>query len=208
MTEILDQIRIIAEQVIQTMGYPGIFILMFIENLFPPIPSEVVMPFAGFLVNKGEMSFVGIMISGTAGAIVGAIAIYYIGVKLGEERLRRWVDNNGKYLLLSQSELDSSLDTFNNHGKVMVLVGRLIPTIRSLISIPAGIEHMNLGIFLVFTLVGTTLWNLLLAGGGVYLGSNWERVLVWVDRYSYIIYAVLGGLLIYYIFKQYQKRVA
>lgn len=198
----------IAEQVIRSTGYPGIAFLMFIENIFPPIPSEVVMPFAGFLVNKGEMSFLGVMIAGTIGAALGATAIYYIGIKLGEKRLRDWVDRNGKYLLMSESELDRSLDTFNDHGKKMVLFGRLIPTIRSLISIPAGLEKMNLSIFLLFTLLGTTIWNLFLAGGGVYLGQNWERILTWVDQYSYVIYAILGLLLAYYIYNQVQKRRA
>ena len=198
----------IAEQTIQTMGYPGIAILMFIENLFPPIPSEVVMPFAGFLVNKGEMSFTGIMIAGTLGAVLGAGAIYFIGIKLGEKRLRRWVDRNGKYLLLSEDELDSSLETFNEHGKKMVLFGRLIPTIRSLISIPAGLEKMNIPVFLLFTLIGTTIWNLLLAGGGIYLGQNWQQILGWIDTYSYVVYAILGSLLLYYIFVQVRARQA
>jgi membrane protein DedA with SNARE-associated domain len=196
----------IAEQVIQTMGYPGIAFLMFIENLFPPIPSEVVMPFAGFLVNKGEMSFAGIMVAGTIGALLGACAIYYIGIKLDEDRLRRWVNRNGKYLLMSEDELDSTLETFDDNGKKMVLFGRLIPTIRSLISLPAGLKKMNIAIFLLFTLIGTTSWNLLLAGGGVYLGQNWEQILGWVDTYSYIIYAILGGLLIFYVVKKMRKR--
>ena len=179
---------------------------MFIENLFPPIPSEVVMPFAGFLVDKGEMSFTGVMLAGTLGAVVGAVAIYFIGMKLGEKRLRNWVETNGKCLLMSKDELDSSLETFNNHGKKMVLIGRLIPTIRSLISIPAGLKKMNIIVFLIFTLIGTTIWNLVLAGGGVYLGQNWEQVLGWLDIYSSIIYTVLGGLLLFYIVKQVRKR--
>jgi membrane protein DedA with SNARE-associated domain len=188
------------------MGYPGIAFLMFIENLFPPIPSEVVMPFAGFLVNKGEMSFAGIMVAGTIGALLGACAIYYIGIKLDEDRLRRWVNRNGKYLLMSEDELDSTLETFEDNGKKMVLFGRLIPTIRSLISLPAGLKKMNIAIFLLFTLIGTTSWNLLLAGGGVYLGQNWDQILGWVDTYSYIIYAILGGLLIFYVVKKMRKR--
>ncbi len=181
---------------------------MFIENLFPPIPSEVVMPFAGFLVDKGEMNFAGVMLAGTIGAALGATAIYYLGIKLGEERLRGWIKRNGKYLLMSEDELDSSLKTFNKHGKKMVLFGRLIPTIRSLISIPAGLERMNIGIFLIFTLIGTTIWNLILAGGGVYLGRNWQRILGWIDTYSYVIYAILGGLLLFYIVQQVRKRRA
>ncbi|MBK8905201.1 MAG: DedA family protein [Anaerolineaceae bacterium] len=197
----------LAEQVIQTTGYVGIGFLMFIENLFPPIPSEVVMPFAGFQVNKGEMSFVGVILAGTIGALLGAVAIYYFGYRLGEKRLRQWIDKNGKYLLLSEDEFDSSLETFNDHGKKMVLFGRLIPTIRSIISIPAGVEKMNIPVFLLFTVIGTTVWNLLLAGGGVYLGRNWDRVLGWVDTYSYVIYAILGILLLYYVGSQVKKRM-
>ena len=188
------------------MGYPGIVFLMFIENLFPPIPSEVVMPFAGFLVDKGEMSFLGVMLAGTLGAVLGAVAIYYIGLRLGEERLRSWVDSNGKYLLLSEDELDSSLDTFNNHGKKMVFLGRLIPTLRSLISVPAGVQKMNIPVFLLLTVVGTILWNLALTGAGVVLGRNWERVLTWIDAYSYVIYAILGVLLLYYVGKKVWQR--
>lgn len=188
------------------MGYPGIVLLMFIENLFPPIPSEVVMPFAGFLVDKGEMSFLGVMLAGTLGAVLGAVAIYYIGLRLDEERLRSWVDSNGKYLLLSEDELDSSLDTFNNHGKKMVFLGRLIPTLRSLISVPAGVQKMNIPVFLLLTVVGTILWNLALTGAGVVLGRNWERVLTWIDAYSYVIYAILGGLLLYYVGKKVWQR--
>lgn len=179
---------------------------MFIENIFPPIPSEVVMPFSGFLVNSGEMSFVGVMIAGTLGAVAGAVAIYYIGLKYGEDRLRAWVNDKGKYLLLSEDELDSSLETFEDHGKKMVLIGRVIPTIRSIISIPAGLEQMNIPVFLALTIVGTTVWNLLLAGGGVVLGQNWDRVLGWVDTYSYVIYAILGLLLLYYVGRQAKKR--
>ena len=188
------------------MGYPGIVLLMFIENLFPPIPSEVVMPFAGFLVDKGEMSFLGVMLAGTLGAVLGAVAIYYIGLRLDEERLRSWVDSNGKYLLLSEDELDSSLDTFNNHGKKMVFLGRLIPTLRSLISVPAGVQKMNIPVFLLLTVVGTILWNLALTGAGVVLGRNWERVLTWIDAYSYVIYAILGVLLLYYVGKKVWQR--
>jgi membrane protein DedA with SNARE-associated domain len=152
------------------------------------------------------MSFAGIMVAGTIGALLGACAIYYIGIKLDEDRLRRWVNRNGKYLLMSEDELDSTLETFDDNGKKMVLFGRLIPTIRSLISLPAGLKKMNIAIFLLFTLIGTTSWNLLLAGGGVYLGQNWEQILGWVDTYSYIIYAILGGLLIFYVVKKMRKR--
>lgn len=206
MVNLLEQVRILAEQMIQTMGYPGIAILMFVENIFPPIPSEVVMPFAGFLVDKGEMSFAGVMIAGTIGAALGAVAIYYIGVRFGEGRLRRWIGEHGRYLLMSEDDLESSLETFSRHGKKMVLFGRVLPGIRSLISLPAGLKKMHLGIFLLFTLVGTTLWNLFLAGGGFILGRNWQQVLAWLDTYETIVTIIVIALILGYVGQRLVKR--
>lgn len=205
-SELLEQIRHSAEALIEALGYPGIALLMFIENLFPPIPSEVVMPFAGFLVNEGEMSFAGVMAAGTIGSLLGAVAIYGVGIWLGEARLRAWIQRYGKRVLLSEEDLAKSLRLFEENGKKMVLLGRVIPTIRSLISLPAGLRGMNMGVFLLFTLVGTTLWNLALAGGGVYLGQQWQRILSWVDTYSMVIYALLGVAVVAFGVRQWQKR--
>jgi membrane protein DedA with SNARE-associated domain len=187
------------EQIVQSLGYVGIALLMFIENIFPPIPSEVVMPFAGSLAAQGEMSFVGALAAGTVGAFAGAVAIYYIGVWVSESRARSWFQRYGRYLLMSEEDFDKALNSFNKHGQVMVFVGRLMPGIRSLISLPAGLDRMNLGIFLLLTVLGTTLWNIILAYAGLVLGENWRTVINWVDTYGYVVYGILGILIIIFI---------
>jgi membrane protein DedA with SNARE-associated domain len=202
MGQLLEQLRAWVEQVISSMGYFGVALLMFLENIFPPIPSEVVMPFAGSLVSEGEFSFVGMMIAGTIGALAGALVIYYIGRWIDEDRARRWINKYGKFLLLSEEEFDKAIDAFNNHGKMMVLVGRVMPTIRSLISLPAGLERMNLIPFLIFTIIGTSIWNLILLGAGYYMGQNWQQVVSFVNTYSLVFYIIIGALIAYYIYKQ------
>ena len=202
MAQLLEQIRQWAEQIVSAMGYLGIALLMLLENLFPPIPSEVIMPFAGSLVSRGEMNFVGVFIAGTIGALAGAIAIYYIGVTISEDRVRRWFKNYGKFLLLSEDDYDQAMSKFEKHGGKMVFVGRLMPAIRSLISLPAGLNRMQLLKFLLYTSIGTSLWNLILLGAGVYLGSNWPRVLSFVDTYEMVIWVILAGLIAYYLYRR------
>lgn len=202
MAQLLDQIRQWAEQIVSTMGYLGIALLMLLENLFPPIPSEVIMPFAGSLVSTGEMNFVGVFIAGTIGALAGAIAIYYIGVAISEDRVRSWFKNYGKFFLLSEDDYDQAMSKFDKHGSKMVFVGRLMPAIRSLISLPAGLNRMQLLKFLLYTSIGTSLWNLILLGAGVYLGSNWQQVLSFVDTYEMVIWIILGVLVAYYIYRR------
>lgn len=154
MANLLEKLYEIAQSVISALGYPGIFLMMLVENLFPPFPSEVVMPFAGFMVADGQLNFVGVMLAGTLGSVAGALLIYYLGHKLGRERLRKGVQKYGKYLLLSEEELDKALDTFDRHGQMAILLGRLIPGVRSLISIPAGLEEMPIKNFLLLTTLG------------------------------------------------------
>jgi membrane protein DedA with SNARE-associated domain len=205
MGDLLEQLRSWVEQVIQSIGYVGIALLMFLENIFPPIPSEVVMPFAGSLTTSGELSLAGVLISGTIGALAGAVAIYYIGVWFGKSRVREWFENYGRYLLMSEEDFDKAIDTFNNHGKSMILVGRLMPTIRSLISLPAGLEKMNLPTFLLFTAIGTTIWNGLLTFGGVWMGNNWDQIKSFVDTYSYVFWGIVALLVIYFVVKRWRS---
>jgi membrane protein DedA with SNARE-associated domain len=202
MASILEQLRTWVEQLIQSMGYIGIALLMFVENIFPPIPSEVVMPFAGSLVARGEMNMLWVMTSGTIGALAGAVAIYYIGVFITEQRAHHWFKDYGKYILTSEKDFNKAMSAFDDHGKVMVLVGRVMPTIRSLISLPAGLNDMNMGTFLFYTILGTTAWNLLLAYGGFMLGQNWKRIVSWVDTYGYVIWALIGLFIIYLIVRR------
>lgn len=201
MAEILDQLRIIIEQLITGLGYPGIGFIMFSENIFPPIPSELVMPFAGFLVAKQEMAFVPVVASGTIGALVGAVVLYYIGLWLDEPVIRTFVRRFGRFLMLSEDDLDRALDFFGRYGQAVVFFGRLIPIIRSLISIPAGMNRMPLGTFLLFTTLGATIWNIVLTVAGVFLGENWEQILDVIKQYQnltliVIVLAVLAFIVV------------
>jgi len=199
MAEILDQIRIWIEQIISAMGYPGITFVMLVENLFPPIPSEVVMPFAGFLVVDGRFSLPGIILAGTLGSVLGALVIYYIGLWSNERVVRRFIRRWGKYFLLSEDDLDRALNVFDRYGEIIIFVGRLIPIIRSLISLPAGMQRMSMPKFLLFTTMGTAIWSGILGYAGVLLGENWEEILDIVDRYEKATAVVLIVLVVVFV---------
>lgn len=207
MAELLDQTRIVIENIIQSFGYIGIAAAMFIENIFPPIPSEVVMPFAGFLVAEGRFSFIWVILAGTLGAVIGAVAIYYLGYTMGEEGTRKFFRKYGKYVLVNEAEYNRAMEIFARHGKVMVLVSRVIPGVRSLISIPAGINKMGWGTFLFYTILGTTAWNLLLTGGGMLLERQWQRILDWISHYETVVYVILGVLIVAWIGRKVWRRV-
>lgn len=198
----------VMHQVTQALGYPGVFILMLVENLFPPIPSEMVMPFAGFLVAQGDFHVFGILIAGTLGSLAGALVIYYLGGKLGQKRVERWLERYGKYVLLDKNDLRRALDAFERHGNLSVLIGRVIPGVRSLISLPAGMRKMPLPQFLALTAVGTVAWNALLIFAGFTLGRNWQRVLGIMDTYETVIYGIMGAALLYFVFRRLNNRRA
>jgi membrane protein DedA with SNARE-associated domain len=177
----------------QSLGYLGIGLLMFLENIFPPIPSELIMPLAGFTAAQGELSFWGAVAAGIAGSVLGQLPLYYLGRLAGEERLKRWADKYGKWLTVSHEEIERARGWFDRHGGKAVLICRLIPGVRSLISIPAGMAKMNLVPFLLYSTVGMGVWALALAYLGRVLGENYELV----SRYlGPITYVVLGGLLV------------
>ena len=182
---------------IYSLGYAGIVMLMVLENVFPPIPSEVIMPLAGFMVSQGKFSLIGIIAAGTAGSVLGALPFYYIGRCINEERLKALADRYGRWLTVSGNDIERSKAWFDKHGRTAIILGRLVPAVRSLISIPAGIARMNLAIFLIYTSVGTALWTALLAFLGYYLGSNFGRVGEYVDRISWLVIAAI--VLIYIV---------
>lgn len=161
---------------VQTGGYIGVAVLTLLENVFPPIPSELILPVAGFLVSTGELSFVWVVVAATVGSVVGALLFYGLGFWLGDKRLRAFIQRYGRWLALDESDLDEAEAWFERHGGKAVFVGRLVPSLRSLISIPAGVARMPLGRFVVYTTVGSGIWNAALVGAGVVLGDQWERV--------------------------------
>lgn len=184
LSQVVDRISIWVEQLILSFGYVGIALAMFIENLFPPIPSEVVLLFAGSLVAKGSLSLPGVVIASTIGSLIGALMIYAIGAWSDERIVRRLIRRYGRFILLEEHELDTVLTVFIRYGPIMVLVGRVMPLIRSLISLPAGLKRMKMQQFLLFTLLGTVSWNAVLGGLGMWLGSRWPVVLRFVDQYE------------------------
>jgi membrane protein DedA with SNARE-associated domain len=167
-----------------TFGYWGIGLLMFLENLFPPIPSELIMPLAGFTVGQGKMDFTLAVIAGVVGTMLGAIPWYYIGKVLGEQRLAKIMDKYGKWIGISGEEIQRSARWFNRHGSKAVLLGRLVPGIRTLISIPAGFAAMPVVPFALYSTIGTTLWVLLLTYAGYALGANYKQVEEYVGPLS------------------------
>lgn len=191
---------------IDSAGYFGITLLMVVENVFPPIPSELIMPLAGFLTAQGQLSFPGVVIAGTAGSLLGNLLLYYVGKKIGRERLNRWVDRHGWWLMLSREDIERARRWFDRHGIPTVFFSRLVPGLRSLISIPAGLEGMNPVLFASLSASGMGIWAGTLAYLGRVLGQNFEEVSTYIGPIAYI---VLGGLLAWYllhIIREWRKR--
>lgn len=178
--------------------YFGIFFLMALENIFPPIPSEIIMPFAGFVASKGDLNVIGVLLAGTAGSVAGGIPWYYAGRWLGRERLRRFAAKHGRWLTVSADEVEKSVKAFERHGKKAVLFGRIIPAVRTLISVPAGIAEMNLLTFIAYTTAGSLAWTSALAGAGYLLEKNYEEVVRYVDPVSK---AVVGIIIATYVYR-------
>jgi membrane protein DedA with SNARE-associated domain len=184
-------------ETIRAMGYGGVAVLTFLENLFPPIPSEIVIPLAGFVAAQGELSLWGVIAAGSAGSLVGATVWYEVGRRLGEERLRGWVERHGKWLTLTEKDVDRAQQWFVRHGRTSVLVGRLVPGVRTFVSLPAGFARMPLGAFLAYSAAGTIAWTAALAGAGVVLRANYELVGDYVGIATNIVFATLGIMLVW-----------
>ncbi len=181
------------QEVVSTLGYLGIAALMFVENVFPPIPSELIMPLAGFTAARGDLSFLWIVVAGVVGSVVGQLPLYYLGRVVGEERVKQWADEYGRWLMVSRDDIDRAQSWFDQHGKKAVLFARMVPGIRSLISIPAGICGMSLAPFLLYSLIGMSVWVLFLAYLGRLLSENYRQVEQFLGPISYV---VLGGLVL------------
>ncbi len=174
--------------VIEALGPVGVGLLVALENLFPPIPSEVILPVAGYVASQGDMSLGWAIAAATIGAVVGAWILYGLGYWVGRDRIRRWMQ---KIPLMEAEDLDKAEGWFERHGGVAVLVGRCVPVVRSLISIPAGVERMPFWKFTAFTLLGSLVWNGGLVLAGNLLGSQWEDVGRYSDVLNYAVYAVI-----------------
>lgn len=201
-----------ALKIVDALGYFGVFLLIAIENLIPPIPSELILPLAGFSVGQGRLNFFGALIASTSGSVVGAIALYYIGALIGETRLRRFIRRVEQMPLLNhlvnEGDIDKAQVWFGRYGGAAVFFGRLIPIVRSAISIPAGFARMNLLKFIGYSIVGSSIWNGILIGAGWVLGANWESVEHYVKYFQYVVIVVVGVAVLWFIWKRWSGRNA
>ncbi len=189
--------------IIDKGSYPGLLFLTFIENVFPPIPSELIMPFAGHLAKQGEMSFILAVLVGTLGSTLGSLPLYYAGKTLGEKRLKELADKYGAWLTLSGEDITKSKKWFDTHGWLAVFGCRMVPGVRSLIAIPAGIAQMALPPFLLLTFAGSFVWILFLTTLGYFLGESFQKVDKVLGPVSYLI---LGGLIAFGAFKVWKRK--
>ena len=179
-------------QLMGQFGYIGVFLLIAIENIFPPIPSEVVLLFGGFMTTYTELNIVGMVIASTLGSLLGAIVLYYIGRILNKERLKKIVSGKiGKVLRIKNEDIDKADHWFDTKGNKTVFFCRFIPIVRSLISIPAGMSQMPMGKFLIYTTAGSVIWNTVLVVAGNLVGEKWEDILQIFSDYSHITLVVL-----------------
>lgn len=189
---------VFVKTMMDSFGPFGIALLMLLENIFPPIPSELIMPLAGYEAAAGRMSIVTVILAGTIGSLAGVVPWYYAGRFMGEARLKRLADRHGRWMTLSPGDVDVANAWFRRHGVMAVLFGRLVPTVRTLISVPAGIACMPIGTFLIFSAIGSAIWTSLLALAGYLLGQNYEAVEGYVGPVSN---AVLAVIVLFYIYR-------
>ncbi len=194
--------------IMNSYGYLGVFLLIAIENVFPPIPSEVILLFGGFMTTKAELNIILMIIAATLGSVLGAIILYYVGKILNKKRLIKIVNGKvGKVLRLKASDIEKADDWFDKKGNKTVFFCRFIPIVRSLISIPAGMSEMKMLKFLLYTFAGSTIWNTVLLIIGNRLGENWNSILGVFDRYSHIVLVILVFMFFGLVFWFYYKRL-
>ncbi|ENX52958.1 MULTISPECIES: DedA family protein [Acinetobacter] len=189
--------------IMEKLGYLGIAFLMFLDNIFPPIPSEIIMPSAGYTASKGELTLIGVIIAGSAGSILAAMLFYWIGRKVPQQRLFQFIERYGKYLRIQVADLDKALTWFNKHGHRIVFFGRMIPAVRSLISIPAGISRMPFSKFMLYSSAGTLIWTSFLAYLGYHFSENQALMLAILQRISYLIFALIALYIIWWAIKKF-----
>ncbi|HWG94162.1 MAG TPA: DedA family protein [Mycobacteriales bacterium] len=188
--------------VVAALGPVGVFVLVLGENLFPPIPSEVVLPLSGFLAGQGRMSVVAVLVAATLGSVLGALLLYGLGAKVGAERLAHALD---RIPLTGREDLEHAQDWFGRHGGTAVLVGRCVPGVRSLVSIPAGVARMPLARFTLYTTLGSGVWNAVLVVLGYQLGQRWTTVGEYSDLLSAAVLGGLGAALAWVLVRRYRR---
>lgn len=193
--EIISNLTNFIIQTISNSGYAGIFFLMVAESALIPIPSEVIMPFSGYLVSTGKFNVIGVIMAGSIGNLVGSLIAYFVGMYLG----RGFVLKYGKYVLLKKSHLETAESYFQKYGNKAILISRLLPAIRTYVSLPAGVAKMNLKKFSAYTLIGSIIWNTALTYIGITLGQEWDTIRKYSSYFDVIVViAVIIGIICYW----------
>ena len=195
-------------EIMNSFGYLGIGLLILIENLFPPIPSELILTFGGFMTINTDMTIIGVIIASTIGSLLGAIVLYYIGKILNKERLIKIVESKyGKLLRIKSKDIDSADKWFDTKGNKTVFFCRFVPVVRSLISIPAGMSEMPMVKFIIYTLFGSLIWNTLLVCVGAFAGDKKDYILSIIDSASYLVLFGIAIIGLVFIYNFYKKRI-
>lgn len=195
-------------QVMNQFGYLGVCFLIAVENIFPPIPSEVILTFGGFMTTYTRLTVPGVVIFSTLGSTIGALVLYWVGTALNPQRLEALTKGKlFRVLGFEKEDVEKTIRWFDKHGKKAILLGRCVPIIRSLVSVPAGMAGINMPVFLTYTMIGSTVWNIILVSLGAILGASWEVVLVYIGKYSAFIKAVLIAAVLFLAVRFMWKKV-
>lgn len=193
---------------INQFGYLAVGLLIAIENVFPPVPSEVILSFAGFATHHSQMNIPLVVVASTIGAVLGAIVLYGIGRIISQERLEKLLDTKAFRMLgFKKDDVQKAINWFDKYGTGAIFYGRCIPVVRSLISIPAGTAKVKMSKFLIYTTLGSLIWNTILVSLGAYMGKNWQVIVTIFEDYSLVIIVLILIAIIYFGFKWYKKKI-
>jgi len=205
---VLSNLASWVQDVIESLGYTGVALLVIAENLFPPIPSEIVLPFAGFVARRGDGSVIVMVVASTIGSVIGALVLYAIAAAIGPERIHSFVVRFGKWFGVKESDMVRAEEWFDRRSNAAVLVGRCVPLIRSLVSIPAGFRRMKFVPFITLTAIGSAVWNIALIGAGAVLGDQWDRVGEFVGIFQWLVVAAIFGVILKFAWSKVNVRRA
>jgi len=203
---VLSDVASWVQDVIERLGAVGVALLVILENVFPPIPSEIVLPFAGFVAQRGDGSVVVMIFAATVGAVVGAVILYGVSALIGPDRLRAFVVRFGRWFGVKSTDLERAENWFDRHAVAAVLLGRCVPLIRSVVSVPAGFRRMSIAPFLLYTAVGSLMWNTALIGAGAILGDQWDRVEPYVATLQWVVVGLLVLLVLRFAITKLRHR--
>lgn len=194
-------------EIMDHFGYLGIALLIAIENIFPPIPSEIILTFGGFMTTYTEMNIWLVALFATIGSVFGAVVLYGVGRLITPERLGKIIDKWGRFLRIKKQDITKAEGWFTRRGNLTVFFCRFIPVIRSLISIPAGMSQMHFGAFMLYTTLGTAIWNIVLINLGAFAGANWESVAAYIKTYSSVAYIIIAAAVVGFAVWFIRKRI-